>query len=178
MDSLAELRRTVQASSAWCRPQPAAELAGIFDSSTEAEPSDPFTVFGTVRWLSAALATSFGQQQPHSQRLPSARGSRILTASSPVFVSCCIGRKKYLIEQTSGEKILGRTKGFTVQACAEGVAVAADTLQYPPNRPSPSAPEEGRCQQVQRPECEACSLSTTQSRLQLFAEQPGLSSLA
>ena len=39
-----------------------------------------------------------------------------------------------------------------MEACAEGVAVAADALQYPPNRPSPSAPGEGRCQQVQRPE--------------------------
>ena len=56
-------------------------------------------------------------------------------------------RKKYLIEQRAGEKIVSRTKGFTVEACAEGVAIAADALQFPPNRPSPAA-EEGRCQKV------------------------------
>ncbi len=55
-------------------------------------------------------------------------------------------RKKYLIEQRAGEKIVSRAKGFTVDACAEGVAVAADALQFPPNRPSPAAAEEGRCQ--------------------------------
>ncbi len=34
-----------------------------------------------------------------------------------------------------------------MEACAEGVAIAADALQFPPNRPSPAA-EEGRCQKV------------------------------
>ena len=126
----------MQASSAWCRPQPVAELAGFFDSGTEAEPSNPFTVFGTVRWPPAAFTTLVG------------RLSTVLVLWLRTAERHRVGRKKYLIEQRSGEKILGRTKGFTVEACAEGVAVAATSLQYPPNRPSPSASEEGRCQQV------------------------------
>ncbi|KAK9834077.1 hypothetical protein WJX81_008439 [Elliptochloris bilobata] len=112
------------------RPQPAADVAGLLDfaGGTDAEPSDPFTVFGNVR-------------------------------------------KKYLIEQRAGEKILGRTKGFTVEACAEGVAVAADSLQYPPNRTSPAAPDGGRCQQVEGAELAPACVSACRAACGNAVEQ-------